>query len=135
MATQVTNPHRERQLNQWLDCVRGLLDAIRQWSEEQGWPVAEDKKNIREDSLGDYTAPILHIRTPDGQLFVEPIAREILGGAEGRVDLEAWPSLNRVKLLRTADRWQAVTDSGVPLHEPWDQQRFVQLVKDLVSHR
>ena len=54
-------------------------------------------------------------------------------GADGRVDLEAWPSLNRVRLVPAADQWKFITDSNVPLDSPWGSDAFVRLAKHLTA--
>ena len=74
--------------SQWLDLIQHLLVEITRWAEAQGWSIHPGQKEIHEDFLGTYDAPTLQIRTPTGQLHVDPIALNI-AGAEGRVDLEA----------------------------------------------
>lgn len=132
MTTQATTPPWQERRDQWLVLVRDLLDGIARWSETQGWSVAYLQKEIHDDLPDPYFAPILRIRTPGGVLHVDPIALDVVGAA-GRVDLEAWPSLNRVKLIRDQKEWRVITDSGVPLREPWNEVSFVQLAMDLVA--
>ena len=69
---------------------------------------------------------------PDGELLLEPVAL-FVRGARGRVDLEAFPSQSRVKLLLDNGTWQIMTDSNVPLRQPWTEDTFVQLARDLLS--
>ena len=73
--------------------------------------------------------PVLTIHAPQGRLILEPIARGIVG-AQGRVDLYAWPSLFKVLLLhkpRGKDRpleWVVRTESGLDWPQPWGVRHF-----------
>jgi len=118
-------------VSRWLSAVRKLIEQVEEWAAAEGWSVHRQDKEIHEERLGDYTAPMLRMRSPGGELYLTPIALDILGRGEGRVDLEAWPTLNRVKRIREKDRWKIITDSNVPLRVPWNQKSFVQLVHDL----
>src|SRR6266511_3831152 len=88
--------------DEWLRVVEGLGHQVRGWAEKKGWTVTEEPREVNEERLGVYRAPVLQIDTPHGQVILEPIARDV-AGAEGRVDLYAWPTHFRVKLLRKAD--------------------------------
>ena len=82
--------------------------------------------------------PHLRIRLPnDGNgpprhLLMTPIALHIVGG-DGRVDLEGYPTLSRVKLIGTGNAWTIMTDSNVPLRLPWKAGTFKQLGEDLTA--
>src|SRR5438132_1267482 len=89
----------------WLQRIRALLDGIEAWSVEQNWSTHRAEKTIHEQQFGTYSAPILRVRAPAGEIHVTPIALQVVG-AEGRVDLEAWPSLNRVKLVGRGGAWE-----------------------------
>jgi hypothetical protein len=71
-------------------------------------------------------------RVAGGELIVNPIGLNV-AGVKGRVDLEATPTLSRVKLIDEADGWRIWTDSNVPLRVEWTHDIFVQLVKDLID--
>jgi hypothetical protein len=105
---------------------------VTKWSEAQGWTVERARKEINEEGLGRYDAPSLTIHVPGGEILLQPVALRVIGG-EGRVDLRARPTLARVKLLPTKNGWGIMTDSNVPLRQPWDANTFVQLVRDLIS--
>lgn len=123
---------RAARIKQWKDGVLAIAEQAQEWSAEQGWAVARQEKQVHEELLGDYEVPQLRIRVSDGELLLNPVGLHVIG-AEGRIDLEAWPSLNRVKLVRHNDVWEVYTDSNVPLRRPWSKETFVQLAKDLVS--
>lgn len=93
--------------------------------DEQGKPIAEDH-------IGQYTAPALFIQTPTGKIHVEPIGCNIVG-AEGRVDIESFPSLNRLLLVLVNGEWKIKTDSRVDWPEPWSETAFIRLVDALTS--
>ncbi len=126
MATQVAKSKRRAE---WVRRVTRLTDEIVSWAKAQGWSVNRTKKTLTEDPSGEYAVPALHLRTPAGELYVTPVALDV-HGTEGRVDVEAWPSLNRVRLIGRPGGWQVMTDSNVPLPGPWNKKAFV----DLVGH-
>lgn len=94
--------------------------------------MEREDKPVRERLLGDYTVPLLRIMLPRGELHLNPIALDVIG-ADGRVDLEAFPTLSRVKLIGENGGWKIMTDSNVPLRRPWEPATFVELVNDLLS--
>ena len=108
------------------------MASIRQWAAEQGWLVADLPCEISERLLGKYVAPGLRIRTPSGDLLVEPVARHVIG-ADGRVDLTAWPSLNRVRLVGHEQGWKVFTDSNLAWPKPWGKDTFVELARGLAA--
>ena len=134
MADMTMQAHDSAQVReQWIERVRRLVDEVAAWSEGQGWSVHRDVKTIQERPLGAYSVQTLRVRLPQGEVHVNPIARHVMG-AEGRVDLEAWPSLNRVRLLPLGgNQWKIMTDSNVPLDTPWGSDVFVQLAKHLTA--
>ena len=128
-ATQIENERTE-----WIDRVKTLTSQVRAWAEAADWSVHEDVKTITERQLGTYQLPVLRVRTSNGEVHINPIALHIAGkGAVGRIDLESFPSLNRVRLIGDETGWVIMTDSNVPLRKPWDKDTFVELVGDLVT--
>lgn len=124
--------HDQLRRREWIDRVVALADQIKAWCKSQGWPVQENYKTIEEDLLGHYSVPELSISAPAGTLHFNPIALHVVGG-NGRVDLEAFPSLSRVKLIGSEGGWTVMTDSNVPLREPWNEEAFVRLTADLTA--
>ena len=122
-----------QQRQEWLDRVERLLKQIDRWARSQGWPVSRETRLITEKHVGTYEAPALGITLPGGELHAQPIALEILGRGDGRVDLEGYPTLNRVMLIWRAEGWEIITDSGVPLHASWNKRTFVRLAQELVA--
>lgn len=116
----------------WLTLVNSLVSDIATWAEEQGWPVHRDEKQLKEEHLGQYSVPDLVIRLPGGRIIVEVVGRNIIG-AEGRVDIEAFPSMNRMLLVRQGDKWKVKTDARVDWPRPWSKKTFLELAKVLTA--
>lgn len=133
--TTFTPNQRNELIQEWQQAVNRLLAQITDWVEQEpGWQVERSQKEVVEDALGTYQVDWLTIRTPKGRLHVEPIARIVFGG-RGTVELYAWPTLFRVRLLRSVheDRWRIITDSGIALRQEWDRETFTNLVNDLIT--
>lgn len=109
-----------------------MLADVRNWATSEGWEVEESETTITEQYLQTYAAPVLTIRLPNGRVHVEPVARLVLG-AEGRVDLFAWPSLVRVMLLRKGEIWIVRPEMGPSWPRPWGRDTFVELARLLVE--
>jgi hypothetical protein len=128
------SPEEQARLrDEWLQVVEALGRQVRGWAEQRGWTVTEERREINEERLGIYQAPVLQIETPHGSVFLEPIARDV-GGADGRVDLYAWPTLYRVMLLRGGGPdWMIRTDSGIYWPHPWGEATFAELAEGLIG--
>lgn len=123
---------------EWRRTVDALREQIEVWiRQEPGWSLnmlAEE----REASRVEYNDVILwSIRTPDGEVRLEPSGRNYFG--RGVLEMYAWPTSYRVRLVQNENpgrewngEWKVLTASGIYLHQPWDQERFILLVQDLV---
>jgi hypothetical protein len=129
--TQTADPYAQRR-HEWLTRVNALADQVEKWSRAEGWEVERENKTIREKLVGEYEVPVLRIAPTGGELHLNPVALHVIGG-DGRVDLEAFPTLSRVKLVGENGGWKIMTDSNVPLRRPWDSATFVELAKDLLG--
>jgi len=115
----------------WLATVDSLLSQIEQWAAEEDWQVARLKaKKLTESELGTYPVSDLRIRTHSGILNVVVIAKDIVG-ADGRVDLVAFPTLERFILIRHGERWVVKSDSGKVWPRKWGRKTFVDLAERL----
>jgi hypothetical protein len=132
MPTKKGQTNGTRARAAWLSLVERTLAEISQWAGAEHWPVARQEKEFREEALGSYSAAVLTIQLPSGQLHVEPIARYV-AGAEGRIDLLSFPLLNRVVLLRQGRKWVPRTDSGVDYPGQWNRRTFVKLAQALAN--
>ncbi|MCX5654961.1 MAG: hypothetical protein NTY65_09975 [Planctomycetota bacterium] len=112
--------------DEWINDVTKLLSQIRKWCEREDWEVTQHEKCVTEELLGTYTVPLLRIRPPGGFLYVEPVARYVIG-AEGRIDIYSSPAMNRMLLVLQDGHWTLKTDSGVNWPEQWNRNAFVKL--------
>lgn len=120
--------------DEWLRSLAALEETLQAWAElEPGWTTeAGETDTISEEALGDYKAPMLTIHAPDGELRVEPIARNFPG--RGIVEVYAWPTAFRVRLIQAEPRgWRVLTDSGIYLRQPWERESFMLLASDLMG--
>jgi hypothetical protein len=118
---------------EWLHTIEQILGEIEHWAHDAGWLVSRSRRTIQEDSIGTYDAPILQVKTPPGNLIVEPIAYSIFSGVKGRIDLYAWPSMHRVRLVKVDDQWRVRTDSGINWPKPWGRETFLELANELTA--
>lgn len=134
----------------WVSAYRRLTSTLGEWiRSEPGWTVVEqpqrhleisDERIRRSLEAGDalenpFEAPDLVISTPYGQLMVEVKFSSLLDG-KGRIDLYAWTTLNRVRLLLrdpVVDEWEILTDSGIKLRQPWNRETFLTVARDLLD--
>lgn len=144
MRTQVTQrPDKQPIIAEWKETVQQLLQEVAGWARSlEGW-IAELQPGhrVEEPELGSYDIANLVIDTPEGRLIMEPRARDVLG-ATGTIELYAWPTLRRIRLVRRPSdgQWVILTDSGIPLRVtgtrttlPWDREAFLQLAEDLLE--
>jgi hypothetical protein len=118
--------------SEWVEAANKQADAVRRWAEEEGWDVELSSGDGFESAPGEHGIPVLTIRTPEGRVVFEPVAREILG-ATGRIDLYAWPTLFRVMLIRRLDgNWIIRTESGLNWPHEWNRETFLELAEGLV---
>ncbi len=122
----------ERKRDDWLAKLRELVDSVKSWAEQRRWFVDEQEKTLEEDGVGKYSVPTLFIQAPSGKIIVEPVGCNIIG-AQGRIDIESFPSLNRLLLVLVNGQWKIKTDSRIEWPEPWSEQAFVRLVDALTS--
>ena len=122
---------RERR-EHWVARVDALISQMAAWSRAQGWTVECHAKTVSEKGLGTYSMPAIIVSLTGGQIMVNPIGLQVVGG-NGRVDLEAIPTLARIKLIADDSGWNAYADPNVPLRLVWNQENFVRLAQDLLS--
>src|SRR5437660_29313 len=103
----------------WVSNVRSLLSEIAYWAEIEKWPVQAPKKTIQENG-GTYKTGQLYIKTPQGWVFVEPIAEKVCGDAKGRVDMYAYPTMHRALLVWDGRKWHVRADPGIRPHRVWN---------------
>ena len=133
MTQAIDNPAQwDQRRGEWVVRVVKLVDQLADWAAAAQWTVERGSKTISEKRAENYEVPTLLIHVGDQEIRVNPIGK-LLFRAEGRVDVEARPTLNRVKLIADGSDWKIMTDSNVPIRSPWNFQSFVQLVRDLLA--
>jgi len=115
---------------EWTKAVEGLIEEASAWSHAKNWVTHTRRLVLTEDKIGTYEVPELTVEAPGGRLILEPIARWSSPG-EGRVDVLAWPSLNRLMLVRMNGAWVLLTEAGVRWPQAWSEQTFAYLVAEL----
>jgi hypothetical protein len=100
--------------------LRTLREQVVAWAQARGWRVSAEPIQLNEPGVGVYDAEAITVETPSGRLVVEPVAR-LAAASDGRVDIYAWPSLNRLLLLRRHGQWRLATEAGIPWPEPWTE--------------
>ena len=128
----VDEAHLKLRRENWIMRVSALADQVSKWSEAEGWKVERHEKTLKEELLGTYRVPEISVRPSGGEILLVPVALHIVGG-DGRVDLEAIPTLARVKLIGVKDGWAIFADTNVPLRMNWNRRNFVTLAQDLLS--
>jgi hypothetical protein len=131
---------KEEVLNEWKSAIEDLFKDVGEWSSEQtGWEFHLSKKEIEEEAIGAYSVPVLTLDTPEGRLQLEPIARMVFGG-QGAVELYAWPTLYRVRLVRKPKapapseemEWVVLSD-GIRWPRPFSQETFIEPARSLLD--
>ena len=123
----------DRERDAWVRTVDALLADVERWSRQRNWLVARQPKTIDDDNgFGPYQTEVLFVQCGQGRVYLDPIGR-FVARADGRVDLCAFPSLNRVMLLRRGDTWRVMTDSGVAWPKPWGDETFAELALELAD--
>lgn len=136
MSTELINAERPvdwaDSRRQWQKLVRGLARDVRAWSEARGWRVEDKPHTVTEEGLGSYEVPMLVIQLTDQPLFLEPVGRSVMG-AQGRVDLYSYPSMDRVMLLHDGKSWIVRPELGPTWPLPWNQDTFIDLAERLAA--
>lgn len=116
----------------WQQKCAALAAEVRAWSEGHGWQVASERQSITENGTPPYEVTALIIALPEGEVRLEPVS---MGwrGLGGRVELAAWPSLHRVRLVDRDGQWAIVTLSGIDYPMPWGRDTFIHLARELAA--
>ncbi|MDQ2731716.1 MAG: hypothetical protein M3Y56_08665 [Armatimonadota bacterium] len=134
MKTSATLSATDSSLSEWNHLIDRLVNEVSSWAAERtDWREERHTEN-RNEKTGLYHFPVLVIHTPKGELTLEPIPRRE-DGAKVRAYLYAWPTLNRVRLVSDdgVGGWEIITDSGIPLRQPWNRRTFDTLANDLLT--
>lgn len=124
--------HDPAEVAAWQHKCLALAAEVRAWSEEQGWRVTAEPQSIAENGTPSYEVTALTIELPEGEVRLEPVS---IGwrGRGGRVELAAWPSLHRVRLMDRDGQWVIMTGSGIAYPMPWSRDTFFHLARELAA--
>lgn len=129
MITDTTTDCTKERDN-WIELVSSLIDDIEGWCGKLGWSASRASKKTSEEYIGTYEVPCLTIHTPSGRIHIDPMGVNIIG-AEGRIDILAYPSMNRLFLMRKNSRWSLFTESRVQWPQEWGETAFKEIVQSL----
>ena len=120
--------------DQWVADLDDLTGEIAGWAERAGWDVRRTSVEREEGDLGCYDAPALVLGRPGDRVYVTPVARNV-GGADGRVHLEAFPGLTQLVLVRRGGSWRLRTEHAVDWPKPWSEDTLVEALDLLAKAR
>lgn len=124
--------HDPAEVAAWQSRCAALTAEVRAWSEAEGWQVESEQQSIAENGTPAYEVTSLRIVLPEGEVRLEPVSMGWHGRA-GRVELGAWPSLHRVRLVEREGEWVIMTESGISYPKPWGRETFVALARELAA--
>ncbi len=134
--TKLGPTEAQEAIAEWQSAVLAMFQQVEQWINEARpeWQIEFSSDTVTEESSGRYTISVLEIAAPNGRLILEPVGRDVYG-ANGRIDLYAYPSLYRVMLLRSyADgKWVMRTGSGIDWPQPWGKEGFLAVADRLLD--
>jgi len=122
----------EKKKKNWIHSVHTVFNDIKNWCSEKNWKFVETQIFITEECVGSYPVPELRVTTNKGDINLEPVGMNIVG-AQGRIDISSWPSLNRMLLIWLEDKWSLNTESRVPWPKPWSKQTFFDIADALTQ--
>ena|SRR5437016_9627317 len=136
---QYSDAQKAQLIGAWTKDLNTFLEKVEAWARDLGWKTERTSKDVEEEPLGKYSAPVLVVYPSAGKrLTLEPTAR-IVTGAPGRIDLYAWPTLYRVMLLRKgkdespSDDWDVRTESGYTLPNAFSKELFHDLADQMLA--
>jgi hypothetical protein len=135
MTQAINNPAAvdEQRRREWVERVDQVIQQAEDLAVAKDWATARNERTLNERGLGQYTVPLLRIRLPLGEVHVIPIARNVIG-ADGRIDIEAFPTTDRVKLIWRGRDWEIYSDTNVRL-PAWNAETFARIAQDLLAGR
>jgi hypothetical protein len=122
----------EKTRDEWIAEVDRLIADLERWAARRDWGTRREDKEIVEDGIGAYRAPVLTIQAPTGRVYFNPVAREVLG-ASGRIELYATPSFAEAVLLHRDGAWRFYSGDLDDLNLTWSEQALDQIIPDLMS--
>jgi len=120
-------------LREWKSLLNQFADEVETWAQEENWSIHKSSKKLTERGLGSYRVPVLKLKSPDGEIWIEPTARFIAGGGEGRIDIVGWPTHSRATLIRNGNTWKIFDDYFKPVRKQWSKKALTTLIEQLAA--
>jgi hypothetical protein len=124
-------PARRRK---WKKDVAGLYRTVRAWLSplvaEGTIQIEESKMKLREDYIGAYEIPVLHILIGDQTVIFRPKGA-LIYGAEGRVDITG--ARSDKLLLVDHGKWSIVDKSDRVRFIPFTEKSFRGLLEEVMT--
>ena len=128
---QKSVPRDPKLADEWKNALNQLAAEVVLWANEENWSIHKESRTLRESGLGSYRAPVIRLKSAQGEIWIEPTARFTAGTGEGRVDITGWPSHSRATLIRQGDRWKIYDERFKQMRRHWSKQTLADLIETL----
>jgi hypothetical protein len=118
----------------WIAEVNKMAYDVERWAAENDWDTKRETKELLEDEIGAYEAPVVRVQTMQGRIYFEPTAR-FVGGANGRIEIAATPSFWQATLLKTDGGWRFMTEDLEEMNKGWTREDFSDVVSYLLKQK
>ncbi len=145
MATgNVSATDLPREVDDWLEVIKGLIDDVKAWAETAGWETRLTARDVKEKGGVRYEAPVLVLDRDEAEVSLVPVTREV-PGADGLVDVYLMPDFDDVaSLYREKGQWffsyafhpdPTVARSAIETERfLLDEASFNRVVNDIAAH-
>jgi len=115
---------------EWVAEVDRRLTEAEGWCASRQWLARKKPTVVKDNFLGAFEAPHLHISAFDNHFLLSPVAR-FAPGASGLLELALLPSYESVLVVRSGARWhiQPVEEGG--RRRLWSESAFVDTLTQL----
>jgi hypothetical protein len=94
-----------REVDDWLELLKGLVDNVEAWAEAAGWETRLTSRDVNEKGVVRYEVPVLVLDRDEIEVSLVPVARKV-PGADGLVDFYIMPDFDNVaSLYREEGQW------------------------------
>lgn len=107
----------------WEESLKSLVNAVSLWSRTAGLECKSFKPEAGE--------ALLELDGRNGQRFFLEPAEFDAGQVPSTVWFYSYPTMRRVRLVGHSGEWFLQSSDGVPFHKEFNEQTFLELIKDL----
>jgi hypothetical protein len=133
-----------REVDDWLDLLKGLVENVKAWAEAAGWETRLTGRDVNERGGVRYDVPVLVLDREETEVSLVPIARKV-PGADGLVDFYLMPDFDDVaSLYREEGQWffhYAFHPEPMETHSVIETERFLldevslnRVLNDIATH-